>query len=131
MAYLFLYICLEAGAFGDTNEPEYAYESNEMKGSNPCLRGTFTLFRLPQEEALRALCRHYNQRKNVVQHNHILAHAALWAPRRRPSYAQQYNYILNVGTYVRASASEGQSMSCPVPKGTRAVEVFHPIAIKP
>ena len=39
MAYLFLYIRLEAGAFGDTNEPEYAYESNEMKGSNPCLRG--------------------------------------------------------------------------------------------
>ena len=54
MAYLFLYICLEAGAFGDTNEPEYAYESNEMKESNPCLRCTFTLFRLPQEEALRA-----------------------------------------------------------------------------
>ena len=103
----FLYICLEAGAFGDTNELEYAYESNEMKGSNPCLRGTFTLFRLPQEEALRALCRHYNRRKNVVQHNHILTHAAVWAPRRRPSYAKHLIYTLNVGTYVRASASEG------------------------
>ena len=29
------------------------------------------------------------------------------APRRRPSYAQQYNYILNVGTYLGASASGG------------------------
>ena len=44
----------------------YAYERNEMKGSNPCLRGTFALFRLPQKEALRALCWHYNLRKNVV-----------------------------------------------------------------
>ena len=25
-----MYICLEAGVFGDTNEPEYAYERNEM-----------------------------------------------------------------------------------------------------
>ena len=29
------------------------------------------------------------------------------APRRCPSYAQQYNYTLNVGTYLGASASGG------------------------
>ena len=53
------------------------------------------------------------------------------APRRCPSYAQQNNYTLNVGTYLGASASEEQSMRCPVSKGTRVVGVFYPIAIKP
>ena len=36
-----------------------------------------------------------------------------WRIERRFSYAQQYNYILNVGRLVRASASEEQSMRCP------------------
>ena len=63
--------------------------------------------------------------KNVVQHNHILVHAAVWAPRRRPSYAQHNNYILNVGTYLGASAIGGALHRCPVLKGSRVVGVFY------
>ena len=32
------------------------------------------------------------------------------APRRCPSYVQQYNYTLNVGTYLGASAREGRRL---------------------